>query len=98
MRVLVTGITGQVGSHLIASQAPPGVTWLPADRARLNLSEPEAIRGRAGPGWAPDLVVNCAAFTAVDRAEAEPDLADRINHRGASRTGAGGSAPHPPVH
>lgn len=44
MRVLVTGITGQVGSHLIASQAPPGVTWLPADRARLNLSEPEAIR------------------------------------------------------
>jgi dTDP-4-dehydrorhamnose reductase len=77
MRILLTGITGQVGGAL---QAPLSrlATVLAADRKRLNLSEPETIP------WAldrlrPDMIVNPAAYTAVDLAEDERELAYRVN-------------------
>lgn len=77
MRILVTGVTGQVGGALVA-RLPPSATILAADRSVLDLAEPQAIAGtldRLGP----DIVFNPAAYTAVDKAEDEPDVAMRIN-------------------
>jgi len=87
MRVLVTGVTGQVGGCLTALPPPPGVAWIPAGRDTLDLAEPERIEV-AVEHLAPDVVINCGAYTAVDKAESEPELADRINHLGAGALAA----------
>jgi len=81
MRVLVTGITGQVGGALVARDAPDGMTWIAAGRDRLDLSAPDTIAA-AVEALAPDAVVNPAAYTAVDAAEADGDTAFRVNRDG----------------
>jgi dTDP-4-dehydrorhamnose reductase len=77
MRIVVTGVTGQVGSALVAPLGKIG-TVVPADRSLLNLIEPHRIRP-ALDRFAPDLIVNPAAYTAVDRAEDERELAFLVN-------------------
>jgi dTDP-4-dehydrorhamnose reductase len=75
--ILVTGVTGQVGGALVSRLAAKQVV-IAADRAVLDLSQPTAIAGRLDE-LIPDLIVNPAAYTAVDRAEEERELAFRIN-------------------
>ncbi|WP_197721872.1 dTDP-4-dehydrorhamnose reductase [Sulfuritortus calidifontis] len=77
MRILLTGVTGQVGWELQRSLACLGEVRAPGRQA-LDLTQPDSIR-RAVRDWRPELIVNPAAHTAVDRAEAEPDLAAAIN-------------------
>jgi dTDP-4-dehydrorhamnose reductase len=77
MRILLTGVTGQVGRALVMPLARLG-TVVPANRSMLNLAEPAALSG-ALDRLAPELIVNPAAYTAVDRAEDERDLAFTIN-------------------
>jgi dTDP-4-dehydrorhamnose reductase len=77
MRILVTGVTGQVGGALVAALRPAGVV-MAADRAALDLARPEEIAATLGR-LAPELIINPAAYTAVDRAEDERDLAFRVN-------------------
>jgi dTDP-4-dehydrorhamnose reductase len=77
MRILVTGVTGQVGSALLASLGKIG-TVVPADRSLLNLTEPEQI-SEALDRLTPELIINPAAYTAVDRAEDERELAFLVN-------------------
>lgn len=77
MRILLTGISGQVGSALVRPLGAIG-TVLPLDRDALDLSKPDTIADVLGR-LQPDLIVNPAAYTAVDRAEDEPDLAYRVN-------------------
>jgi dTDP-4-dehydrorhamnose reductase len=77
MRILLTGVTGQVGRALIAPLNTIG-TVLAAKREELDLSDPESI-SEVLSRLAPDLIVNPAAYTAVDRAEDEPELAFRVN-------------------
>jgi dTDP-4-dehydrorhamnose reductase len=77
MKALITGVNGQLGKALLAD-APAGWTCLALDRAALDLSDPEAI-ARMVDAEQPDLVLNAAAYTAVDRAEGEPELAHAIN-------------------
>lgn len=77
MRILLTGVTGQVGAALRASLASVG-PLVAADRTRLDLAQPERLAA-ALDDIAPDLIVNPAAYTAVDRAEDERELAFRVN-------------------
>ena len=81
MKILVTGITGQVGGALVARPAPEGAEWLPAGRDRLDLSAPGGIAS-ALDTLAPDAVVNPAAYTAVDAAEGDSETAFRVNRDG----------------
>ena len=77
LRLLITGANGQVGWHLQRGLAPLGeVTALTRDQ--LDLADLDAVR-RAVREFAPDILVNAAAYTAVDKAESEPDLARTVN-------------------
>lgn len=75
--LLVTGANGQVGFELRRSLAPLGRV-VALDRAGCDLSDPDAIR-RIVRDIRPDVIVNPAAYTAVDRAETESELAHAIN-------------------
>jgi dTDP-4-dehydrorhamnose reductase len=77
VRILLTGVNGQVGWELQRTLAPLGEV-IAADRNRLDLADKAGIR-RSVAAIAPDLIVNPAAYTAVDKAESESDLAHAIN-------------------
>jgi dTDP-4-dehydrorhamnose reductase len=77
MRILVTGKDGQVGQAL-TQLFPPGVEVVAAGRERCDLSNQQAIRDLVRQ-VSPDVIVNAAAYTAVDKAEAEPDLCFAVN-------------------
>jgi len=77
MRVLVTGPAGQVGWECQRSLQALGDIRCIA-RAECDLVQPGAIRA-AVREVTPDVIVNTAAYTAVDRAESEPDLAHAVN-------------------
>lgn len=77
MRILITGGTGQLGAALVRS-APPGMECLTPDRNLLDLMKPEAIT-KVVASARPDWIINTAAYTQVDRAESEPELARAIN-------------------
>jgi dTDP-4-dehydrorhamnose reductase len=77
VRILLTGVNGQVGWELQRTLAPLG-EMIAADRGMLDLADTASIR-RSVAAIAPDLIVNPAAYTAVDKAESEPDLARAIN-------------------
>ena len=77
LRILITGANGQVGWQLQRTLAPMGELSA-IDIEQVDLTDPEAI-GKAVRDFAPDVLVNAAAYTAVDKAESEPDLARAIN-------------------
>lgn len=76
-RVLITGASGQLGQALLAS-APAGITAIPATRAEIDLSDPDGA-AREVARIRPDILINAAAYVAVDRAESEEALAQTIN-------------------
>ena len=77
LRLLITGANGQVGWHLQRILAPLGEV-LAIDVEEVDLTDLDAV-SRTVREFAPDIVVNAAAYTAVDKAESEPDLARAIN-------------------
>jgi dTDP-4-dehydrorhamnose reductase len=81
MKALVTGAGGQVGRALVAA-APEGWSVAALTRAELDIGAAEAVAATVD-ALAPDVIFNAAAYTAVDKAESEADLAFRINRDGA---------------
>jgi dTDP-4-dehydrorhamnose reductase len=77
MRILVTGATGQVGSALASALQPLG-TIVATDRAQLDLARPQDLP-LVLDRIAPEIIINSAAYTAVDQAEDEQELAMCIN-------------------
>jgi dTDP-4-dehydrorhamnose reductase len=77
LRILVTGATGQVGWQLQRTLAPLGEV-VARTRSQVDLSKPEET-AKYVRELAPDILVNAAAYTAVDKAEVEPDLAQTVN-------------------
>lgn len=76
-RILVIGRNGQVGWELERTLAPLGEV-LACNRTRIDLAVPGDIRVAVREAR-PDIIVNAAAYTAVDKAESEPELAMAIN-------------------
>ena len=78
MKIFLTGGEGQLGTELIAQAAAHGMDILAPSLAKMDLTRPEQI----DPFWddfQPEAVINAAAYTAVDRAESESDLAFAVN-------------------
>ncbi len=90
MRALVLGGGGQVGRELRRT-APAGTTLAAPARAELDITSTAAIE-RVLDEFAPDVVLNAAAYTAVDRAESEPELAHSVNAIGAGIVAAAAAA------
>ena len=86
MRVLVTGGSGQVGSALLESASPKARVQAPSSR-ELDISDASTVRS-ALETWRPDVVINAAAYTAVERAEDETELAMAVNGLGAGNLAA----------
>lgn len=79
MRILVIGRGGQLARALAAASSPHELIFLGREQADLTRPDQAA---RAVAALSPDLVVNAAAYTAVDRAEQEPALAHAVNAEG----------------
>lgn len=82
MKILVTGATGQVGSELIRLGIKQGFDMLAAPHAQLDISDQSSVES-ALASKAPHIVINGAAYTAVDQAETEQKKAFAINKTGA---------------
>jgi dTDP-4-dehydrorhamnose reductase len=77
-RWLVTGAGGQLGRAVLALGPAHGVTPIGVSHAQLDVCDAGAVK-RALDDNQPDVVLNCAAFTAVDRCESEAQQAERAN-------------------
>ncbi|MCV9910494.1 dTDP-4-dehydrorhamnose reductase [Brucella sp. HL-2] len=97
MKIVVTGREGQVVQSLLekASQRP-NIQVIALGRPELDLAKPETVRS-AVTAIKPDLVVSAAAYTAVDLAEDEPELALAINATGAQAVAEAAKACGVPV-
>lgn len=81
MKILVTGSKGQLGSELkVISNYNNSYEWIFTDIEELDLSDLKNLYKKISVFF-PDLIINCAAYTQVDKAESEYILADIINHK-----------------
>lgn len=80
MNILITGANGQLGNEMrVLSAAHPQHTYFFTDVQELDICDADAVRAFIADRRV-DVVVNCAAYTAVDKAEDNPELCDRLNH------------------
>ncbi len=77
MNVLLTGAAGQLGQALMEAK-PDGITLVACSRPELDLADAAACAA-AVHAHRPDWVLNAGAYTAVDKAEGEPELAEAVN-------------------
>ncbi len=82
LRILVTGAGGQLGTDVVRVASEPGRhEVVAATRSELDVGDRDSVLA-AVTGTAPDLVVHCAAWTAVDACESDPERAFRVNSLG----------------
>jgi len=89
MRILVTGAGGMLGLDVAAAAGAAGHEVVALARADLDVSDAGAVRAAVAASG-PDAIVNCAAWTDVDGAEAEPDAARAVNADGAGNVAVAG--------
>jgi dTDP-4-dehydrorhamnose reductase len=82
MRIAVIGRQGQVAQALLERGVAAGLRIVPVGRPETDLAQPDNLLATLQAAT-PDAIVNAAAYTAVDRAEAEPDVARKVNDGGA---------------
>src|SRR5215510_14148422 len=87
MKIVVFGAGGQIGREVCRAAWPPRHTILPLDRKAVDITKSAAV-GALLTQETPDLAINLAAYTAVDRAESEPDQAWAANCAGAAHIAA----------
>lgn len=99
MRIAVTGHEGQVARSLVERGAELGHEIVPVGRPELDLGGDVDDIGQALAKVSPNAIISAAAYTAVDRAESERDLAFAVNERGAGAVArAAGNLGVPLVH
>ncbi|MEW5791497.1 MAG: dTDP-4-dehydrorhamnose reductase [Pseudomonadota bacterium] len=81
MRILITGAKGQLGQELQRT-APPDAVLLALDSGGLDITRADAVE-QVAANFRPDLIINAAAYTAVDKAESDADKAYAVNADGA---------------
>jgi len=80
-KILVTGANGQLGSELkVLSTRYSQFNWVFTDWQELDLCDLENLKPNIS-AVNPEIIINCAAHTAVDKAESEVDLSDVLNHQ-----------------
>jgi dTDP-4-dehydrorhamnose reductase len=79
-KILVTGTTGQLGCELkVLSKNYSQFEWVFANRGQVSLDNLSILKNQL-ERIQPDIILNCGAYTAVDKAETELELADIVNH------------------
>jgi dTDP-4-dehydrorhamnose reductase len=78
VRILITGAGGQLGHDVVAAATAAGDDVLGLDRAALDVTDRGAVLA-AITTWRPDVVIHCAAWTAVDACESDPERAMASN-------------------
>ena len=82
MKVLITGKNGQVGSCLVSQLSDtPSIDFLALGRDQLDITNAEQVNEIVNK-YQPNIIINAAAYTAVDKAESEVELANAINNIG----------------
>ena len=81
MKVLVTGYAGQLGWDIIRELENRGIPCRGVDKDDFDLTDEEAVISYV-TGYAPDVIIHCAAYTAVDKAESEPEVCAAVNGMG----------------
>tara|TARA_R110002124_G_scaffold81872_8_gene215407 strand:- start:672 stop:1526 length:855 start_codon:yes stop_codon:yes gene_type:complete len=80
-KILVTGAKGQLGSELqVLAPNYPQYEWVFADRIQVSLDNLVILQSQLEE-IQPDIILNCGAYPAVDKAESEAELADLVNHQ-----------------
>lgn len=95
-RLMVAGAGGMTGSEVTERAAGFGWTVLPYSHAKLDISRRDDVAS-AVQACRPDIIANCAAYTAVDRAESEPALAAAVNAEGARNLARAAAAAGVPI-
>ncbi len=81
MKILVFGGKGQLGTHLVNEAKASGLSVTALDRDDADFSNEDSVK-QAIVRNQPEIVINCCAYTAVDKAESDINLADAVNHLG----------------
>lgn len=80
MKILITGANGQLGNEMrMLSQENLQHTYFFTDVQELDICDEQAVRAFVSTNRV-NVIVNCAAYTAVDKAEDDPELCDKLNH------------------
>lgn len=81
MKILTTGVTGQLGWDVMKELKRRGIDCRGTGSKDLDITDREAVVQYIGT-YCPDAVIHCAAYTAVDKAEDEPELCRKVNADG----------------
>jgi dTDP-4-dehydrorhamnose reductase len=95
-KILITGCNGQIGSALESHPHADNFHVIACDRTALDITQPISIHD-AITQFTPDIIINTAAYTAVDKAESDEEAAMLINHLGAKNLAMACTQHHIPL-